>query len=890
MEIRRSVRTQASFGGRREFVQTQQLDFSPITKGLGDIQQTVDVVRRERQSFELQKRLLEENNNLEADLETRRRDPNMDPFTFSVTVDSDYTNRANEVVEQFRKLGFDPDLVDDFALGMTRIRNNLTEKATTYQLSALNQRAVVETGKLLDEGTRQVVIDPDNYEKYVSFIEDTIRLNPDLTDEDRTRAINALRPTLSQAGAESLAMERPEFVISQLDPTGRWVSQREAKQAGSEKGTAVGEGPEAIREAAEELGVTPTELAAIANYESAGTMQPSIVGGAGGRYVGIFQFGPEEQRKYGVTRESSFSDQVKALVRFAKDRGYTPGMGWQKLYTTINAGNPGASVNVADVNGTQAEHYARIEREHFQKAREFLGINSDLVGGGERVPQPGDVISVALPQSEAGQDNNLSRTNLPEENEIVVKPESLHPVLRDLTGPERLKLLRLSYEKTQQSRSNAKAEMDLRLDIIRTQIDTNKGVVTEPIPTMEELLPIYGEVATPQIMAEIETLQKRATFMRDWQTSSVDEINREIEALRPAQTDPALPVKMKIFQEALQVRDRIIEERLKDPAAYALSVNPKLAEAVNAGDSFAYYKLQRTEQARLGIPPNQRNPWPKEYIAGEKANYERLSIRQRYDWMLRHMRGANAAEFANFAAEFEGSAAYDDILIANMMYNILPASKFERNLPLALQGMEAIRRDPARRPPAEKMLVEFQANLLGGIRSTNPNFSRSIQNAAAAIYVARNGDPAAPDPTLYRESLRQAVGGTFGDSSTGWGNYQKNGVQDLTIFPPGVTSRKFDDWLYSMTDEQLLSLSLNGQPQYATGEPIRARDIASEGVLVLLEPGVYVVKFQSKNGIDEVAYGADGNPLQLRIRAKDINSAPSIRKSSGLPEVKRNAF
>jgi soluble lytic murein transglycosylase len=140
-----------------------------------------------------------------------------------------------------------------------------------------------------------------------------------------------------------------------------------------EGGAAPVAGPvqDAFRSTASKLGISPRELAAIASFE--GRLNPNVTGGDGGRYQGMFQFGPEERRKYGVSNKSTAEQQLAALVQFAEDRGYKPGMGWQKLYTTINAGNPHAPVTRRDSNGSQADHYRSIERDHFGKADAFLG-------------------------------------------------------------------------------------------------------------------------------------------------------------------------------------------------------------------------------------------------------------------------------------------------------------------------------------------------------------------------------------------------------------------------------------------------------------------------------------------------------------------------------------
>jgi len=136
---------------------------------------------------------------------------------------------------------------------------------------------------------------------------------------------------------------------------------------------------DAITWGAQQLGVTPQELAALISYETGGTMNPGIRGGSGNRHIGLIQFGPEEQRRYGVTQQSSFAEQIAAAVQFAQDRGYRPGMGIGELYSTVNAGSPGR-LGASDVaaggdarNPTVVDKVTAFLTEHADNAQKFLG-------------------------------------------------------------------------------------------------------------------------------------------------------------------------------------------------------------------------------------------------------------------------------------------------------------------------------------------------------------------------------------------------------------------------------------------------------------------------------------------------------------------------------------
>jgi hypothetical protein len=97
----------------------------------------------------------------------------------------------------------------------------------------------------------------------------------------------------------------------------------------------------AVTVAAEELGTTPEDLLTVIGYETGGTYDPAIRGGKNDRHIGLIQFGDNEQAMYGARQDQSVGEQMQAVVKYLKHRGFQPGMGLLDLYSTINAGRPG---------------------------------------------------------------------------------------------------------------------------------------------------------------------------------------------------------------------------------------------------------------------------------------------------------------------------------------------------------------------------------------------------------------------------------------------------------------------------------------------------------------------------------------------------------------------
>lgn len=139
------------------------------------------------------------------------------------------------------------------------------------------------------------------------------------------------------------------------------------------------ENVQALRESAARLGLQPRELAEIVAHETNNTFSPSIKGGAGRRYMGLIQFGPSERRQFGVHPGQTFREQLGSAERFLASRGYRPGMGQLDAYSTILAGRPGR-YRARDINGSVAQHVARMAAQHREVVDRFLSSGGS--GGG----------------------------------------------------------------------------------------------------------------------------------------------------------------------------------------------------------------------------------------------------------------------------------------------------------------------------------------------------------------------------------------------------------------------------------------------------------------------------------------------------------------------------
>lgn len=159
---------------------------------------------------------------------------------------------------------------------------------------------------------------------------------------------------------------------------------------------------EAIIATAPALGLTPLEFATVISFETGGTFDPVQPGPVTkwGRHRGPIQFGEPQARQYGVDWNNPIGSQFGpegAIVKYALDRGYRPGMGLLDFYSTVNAGAPG-KYNASDTaaGGTWGTVRDKVDKQfgpHRAKALKFLGIDPS-----SQPAQP-TVVAQATPRS-----------------------------------------------------------------------------------------------------------------------------------------------------------------------------------------------------------------------------------------------------------------------------------------------------------------------------------------------------------------------------------------------------------------------------------------------------------------------------------------------------------
>lgn len=185
-------------------------------------------------------------------------------------------------------------------------------------------------------------------------------------------------------------------------------------------GTLKPEDRQAVFQTASRLGLDPYEFGALVHQESG--FRPNVMGGAGGQYRGLIQFGPGARKEVGLpSKEMTIAEQLPYVEKYFQSRGYKPGMGIAKAYATVLGGNPNVSLKAKDAFGTSVESSLPKFKKGgtlYQMAQRTLGDpltpgpTQPEVAAAPTVQQPNTVIVLTDGKDEEDSDSALRKSFL----------------------------------------------------------------------------------------------------------------------------------------------------------------------------------------------------------------------------------------------------------------------------------------------------------------------------------------------------------------------------------------------------------------------------------------------------------------------------------------------
>lgn len=809
------------------------LDLSPITQSIDQLRAKLDEDRRAKQKFDLNRRMMDEVNALQADFEARKRDPSIGLDIFAESTNAAYEERHRALVDTAWQEGYDEDLLNDFDSRLGTIRQGFFGNALGHQVGQLRVRAEDELDQYGVAASQLATSNPGAWPSVEEDIRETVMVNPYLTEAEKIAKVDELVGVARQGAGKAFALQSPDEVIRLLDPQG-FTAPPSAVGAGAgytinTQGLDADRGTVASTLASQLP--APVVAGFLGNFDVEGGYGSAQ--GDGGTASGIAQWRHDRRdnfrAQFGVDPHQATKEQQAQFVLWEMQNPAAAGMTVEQRDAILAAGTPEEAAELID------RYYERSSGEHRSRRKENAaryGMIATIDPGAGSVPE---APRVEVPETEQA-------TTLADVQTGV-------PILDALNGPERLQVLSWAREQQNRQIASQKAAMDVVIGNITAEAMNNGGEIATPIPREEDVISAYGPIEGPQRWAQIQRSVSTGKAIETFRMMSGNAIADSLAMLEPEPGTPTYETELQIYQAAERAAAALAEERERDPAAYAMKYFPSLGEAAEKGTAEYYAELDRV-YSQLGIDPDYAPVLPSNAMERVVQDYKVMAPAQRKQYIQQNFSAMGEDRFRRFTQGMEGTTAQDDARIYALMRNYRGApGEWDNVFTQVLEGREMIQQDPAKRPNAMALREQFRSQAFAAINNLNPAASRSIQEAAVALYVFRGGNPTEIDTKLYTEALTTALGGSppFDDT--------KGEVTDFTILPPKVTATQFDNWRDRLTPGSLTALSVERTPPlYADlRTPATMEDIQSEGVFVMTSPGRYMIKM-----------GSDGKPLLTR--------------------------
>lgn len=830
------------------------LDVSPLTDVIEGFRNQLLDEQDARQRVDLNRRLIQEVNELQSDFIERQRDPEISPIDFADTTNTAYTDRHSALLNELRQQDYSEDLLEDFETRLMTVRQGFFERSLTHQIGQLRARAIDEIEDLGVAASQYAAANPDGYATAREMVRDSIRTQPDLTEDERDQLEDQQLAVLRDAGARAMAIQNPQLIIDTFDPQGLTAPYRPTTSSTTTINTQGLDG----------------DRAAVADVLSSGGLSPQVVAGFLGNFdveggytgiqgdrgsaSGIAQLRGERRdnfrRQYGKEPHEATAQEQAQFTLWELNNPAAAGMTTEQVNAIRNARTAEEAAELID------QFYERSSGEH----------RSRRVAAAVRYAT---VQTIDLPPSQAPQQSDsMVGVETPTPVTDIASIRTGNALLDDLNGVERLQLLAAARERMNQVSATQRAEMDVRIGNITAEAIQNGGEIATTIPTEQEVLQVYGPVEGPQRWAQIQQSQDTGRAIVTFRTQSATDIQRSLDALEPTPGSPTYETELQIYQAAERAAQALLTEREADPAAYALRYFPAVGEAAQRSTAHYYATLDRVYEM-LGIDPSTAPVMSAEAAEQLTEQYRAMTPSQRREFMSQNMGEMGEDRFRRFVRNMEGTTAEIDARIFELLRTYPSRAGNWRNVyHQILEGREMINQDPAKRPNPQQVLTQFR-DYLPAITRLHPRSSRAIQEAAEAIYVQRGGDPVNVRQGLYREALALALGGNL--------PVRMSSLSEYTILPPGANRQQFESWIERQTWQSLTEMSVERRPpRYGDLRTlVPTADIVDEGVFVMVAPGQYMIYME---GDGRPLATSTGQPFVVNIDPREVVRAPAAQR------------
>lgn len=757
---------------------------------------------KKRELFDVQRRLVDETNNLLTDFEQRKESAPLGAPEFTKTINDEYSARHEAMVGELRAAGYSEDAIQEFSTRLGTIRSQYVARAIDFQDKSHFAKVGDDIDQLAIGLSQYANNNPNAVQSALDELEVALQ-HSGLDPIEQKQAFQQKRELILQGARQGFALQNPDVVIGLFDPDDALAP---PGTPSSMELTNLGEPQKAV---ANEFSAVGFKLAVVAgflgNFEVEGGYEGAQgdSGSAGGiaqwrgsrRANFIAQFGKDPT-------EATHAEQAKFVV-WEMQNPDEAGMTVEQRDAILNASTPEEAAELIDKYYERSSGEAREQRKEaaklFVRTMEKADTTIASLTEDYAVVEPGniDVSQIRPVQNADGTVSTVQSITIEQDGTFYVIPsvidgkvvsndeavsafdrtrkhlggfatqqdadafaEALHkseeqrvstgvspigktgiPILDMATGPERMQMLAWAKQYSGEKKSTERAGLEVTHQNAVNAYLTTGGYAGDP-PDVERYTRIYGPVIGPQKFAELQNAEEVGQAIQQFKTLPNSAIQAQVERLRPKDTaSPTYSEELQAYTRAREAADSVIKARDENPSGYLFSTFPAVAKQLADADSGVERRA-----AYLAVNEAYKRigiePNKRFLLTTEQAN----DLQEQYAAMPPKQKIAQLsqwnAELGELHEPFMQQLTKDGYGAGAdaVMWSLL--DNHPNGLSImsqVLAGQQIIKEDPARKPSPETINSNFRNTLGSAISIMNPTASKIYNDAAAAIYVANGG-------------------------------------------------------------------------------------------------------------------------------------------------------
>ena len=174
--------------------------------------------QKKRELFDVNKRIIDETNNIQQDFEDKTKVQPLGAPNFTQQVNGEYNTRHQQMVKQLQDAGYSEDAVNEFTTRLGTIRAQMVAKAIDFQEKSAHVKVLNDSNEMVRSLSQYVNTNPEGLDSAISEFQTSLQ-HSGLDTLEQAQIFDAGRQIIRKSALEGFTIKHPDVVLGLYSPT-----------------------------------------------------------------------------------------------------------------------------------------------------------------------------------------------------------------------------------------------------------------------------------------------------------------------------------------------------------------------------------------------------------------------------------------------------------------------------------------------------------------------------------------------------------------------------------------------------------------------------------------------------------------------------------------------